>query len=158
MFFSLPGLSVNPFLERYFVSVRAKTLLIVEDNPDERQLLEALFSVSNLDISLEFAANGEEAINYLSAIKPYQEPGSLPALILTDMRMPFRDGISLLAWIRLQPELKGIPVIVMSSTGDIAERARVEKMGVSYYFVKPVDLNKLMFLVKATLVHLQQDK
>ncbi|MBW4495014.1 MAG: response regulator [Oscillatoria princeps RMCB-10] len=158
MFFSLPGLSVNPFSGNSFVKVKSKTILIVEDNPDERQLLEALFSNINLDVYLQFAANGEEAVNYLSGLKPYQEPLSIPALILTDMRMPFRDGISLLAWIRLQPELKGIPVIVMSSTGDIAERVRAEKLGVSYYFVKPVDLNKLMFLVKATLVYLQEDK
>lgn len=152
MLFSLPRLSVNPFLEPSFVSEMSKTILIVEDNPDEQQLLEALLSVSNLDVSLQLAANGEEAVNYLSGLKPYQEPLSIPALILTDMRMPFRDGISLLAWIRLQPELKSIPVIVMSSTGDITERARVEKLGVSYYFVKPVDLNKLMFLIKATLL------
>lgn len=155
MFFSLPGLTVNPFDGEPFVKGKSKTILIVEDNPDERDLLEALFTLSNLDVSLQFAANGEEAVNYLSGLKPYQEPLSIPALILTDMRMPFRDGISLLAWIKQQPELKGIPVIMLSSSGDIIERARAEKLGVSYYFVKPINLDKLIFLVKATLVYLQ---
>jgi CheY-like chemotaxis protein len=155
MFFSLPGLTVNRFDGEPFVKVKSKTLLIVEDNPDERDLLEALFTLSNLDVSLQFAANGEEAVNYLSGLKPYQEPLSIPALILTDMRMPFRDGISLLAWIKRQPELKGIPVIMLSSSADIIERSRAEKLGVSYYFVKPMDLDKLIFLVKATLVYLQ---
>jgi CheY-like chemotaxis protein len=155
MFFSLPGLTVNRFDGEPFVKGKSKTLLIVEDNPDERDLLEALFTLSNLDVSLQFAANGEEAVNYLSGLKPYQEPLSIPAMILTDMRMPFRDGISLLAWIKRQPELKGIPVIMLSSSADILERARAEKLGVSYYFVKPMDLDKLIFLVKATLVYLQ---
>ncbi|WP_017715866.1 response regulator [Kamptonema formosum] len=158
MFFSLPGLSLNPFYDRSSVSGSYKNFLIVEDNPDERQLLEALFSISNLDMSLVFAENGEEAVNYLSRLNPYEDPLSLPALILTDLRMPLMDGLSLLAWIRQQPELKGIPVIVMSSTGDITERVRAEKLGISYYFVKPVDLNQLIFLVKAMLVHLREEQ
>ncbi|MCU0517430.1 MAG: response regulator [Oscillatoria sp. Prado101] len=158
MFFSLPGLSVSPFSQKSLASGKSKTILIVEDNPDEQQLIEALFSISDLDLSLKFAANGEEAVNYLRGLKPYQDPLSLPALILTDMIMPFRDGISFLAWIRLQPELNGIPVIVISSTGNLAERARAEQLGVNYYFVKPVDLNKLIFLIKAILVYLREDK
>ena len=158
MFFSLPSLSVSPFSQKYLASGTSKTLLIVEDNPDERQLIEALFSISDLDIYLKFAANGEEAVNYLSGLKTYQNNLDIPAIILTDIIMPFRDGINLLAWIRLQPELKGIPVIAISSTGNLAERSRAEQLGVSYYFVKPVDLNQLMFLVKAILVHLREDK
>ncbi len=73
----------------------------------------------------------------------------LPALILTATRMPYRDGMSLLAWIKQQPELKVIPVVMLSSTGEKRERERAEKLGVSCYLVKPPELDELIDLVEA---------
>ena len=128
-----------------------KTILIAENNPDELELLEVIFKVSNLDVSVQLTANGEEALNYLTGEKPYTDRNRypLPALILTATRMPYRDGMSLLAWIKQQPELKAIPVIMLSSTGEKRERERAEKLGVSCYLVKPTELDELIDLVEA---------
>src|SRR3982750_3143026 len=109
-------------------------VLVVDDDPDAIFLLGYLFRKAGIRRSLLPALNGERAIESLS--RCLAERSSLPAFVLADLKMPRVSGIDLTRWIRAQPALKELPVILLSSSPEPTDIAGAYGAGVDAYLIK----------------------
>ncbi len=123
-------------------------LLLVEDNPVDRLLIQRAIEGAGLAVCVKLATNGQEAIEYLEGNGNYtnRERYPLPTLIVTDIEMPFLSGLELLTWIKGQTELTGISVVVMSTTGN---REQAIKKGASEYLDKTPKFKSLIGILEA---------
>ena len=122
------------------------TLLVAEDDPDDRALIrEALQECCDID-RLHFVSDGEELINYLRGREDYADrrANPLPRLILLDLKMPKKDGFDVLAEIRGDPKLRSIPVVVLSTSRSEADVVRSYDLGVNSYISKPHTFHELV--------------
>lgn len=83
--------------------------------------------------------NGEAAVAYLGGAPPYQdrERYPLPGLILLDLKLPRKGGLEVLAWLRAQPRLRRLPVVILTSSREHGDIAQAYDLGVNSYLVKP---------------------
>jgi len=118
---------------------RPMTILVGEDDPDDRKILKKAFSSRKRAVHLVFAEDGEEVLDYLHRRGIYGHPQASPRpdLILLDLYLPKRDGKEVLRSIRKSGDLKTIPVIVL--TGSRSDRDLMETfdLGVHSYLEKP---------------------
>jgi two-component system, chemotaxis family, response regulator Rcp1 len=123
-------------------------ILLVEDNPGDVRLMTETFREGKIHNRLSVAEDGVEALAFLRREGAY---GSAPRpdLILLDLSLPRRSGQEVLAEIKQDPDLKRIPVVVITSSE--AERDIVEAYNnhVNCYLVKPVDLEQFMGVVRS---------
>jgi CheY-like chemotaxis protein len=110
------------------MTYNTKTVLVVEDNPDDTSLLQHAARNAPPSISFHFVPDGAQAIAYLKGDGPFRDRQAhpLPELVLLDLWLPQIDGFEVLAWIRSHPELKSLKVFVWTDSAfqDIIERAR----------------------------------
>lgn len=122
------------------------TLLIVEDDPDALLLLQRAFHKAGLICPLRVVMDGEEAVTYLADADRGAHP--LPCLILLDLKLPRKTGLEVLEWMRSQPRLRRIPVIVVTTSDEERDRRRALELGVREYDLKPIDSRGLQRLAK----------
>jgi len=132
------------------VSAETPTVLLVEDNPDDVLLTRRAFAKVHSPAPLEVVVDGEEAIDYLRGAGTYadRERFPLPLLILLDLKLPRRSGFEVLEWLRGQPGLRRLPVVVLTSSGQSPDVNRAFDLGANSYLVKPVRLDDLVNLIK----------
>jgi CheY-like chemotaxis protein len=118
----------------------------VEDDPNDVLLIQRAFRKANLVNPIQVVGDGEEAVAYLSGQGVYADRGRhpLPILILLDLKLPRKSGHEVLAWLRGQPELKRLPVVVLTSSREAADVNRVYDLGANSYLVKPVAFDDLL--------------
>jgi two-component system response regulator len=122
-----------------------KYILIAEDDPDDRMLLQTAFIEKFLPERLEFVENGAELINYLQDIERENETGkNYPGVILLDLNMPKKNGRETLTEIKVHPQFKKIPVIIFTTTKNDSEIKRCYELGANTYIVKPHNYNDLL--------------
>lgn len=126
------------------------TVLLAEDNPNDLFLVKRAIRKANLAVSVQVVGNGEEAVSYLMGEGDYAdtERYPLPALILTNLKMPRMNGLELLIWVKQQPNLQDIPVVVMSSSEEPDEVRQITDLGANSYFVKPLSVDALAETLK----------
>ncbi|HVE43173.1 MAG TPA: sigma-70 family RNA polymerase sigma factor [Planctomycetota bacterium] len=126
-------------------------ILMVEDEPDQVLFTQRALEKANLVNPLRIVSNGQKAIAYLSGKDEYadRQANPLPSLILLDLKLPRIGGLDVLAWIRAQPKLKNIPVVVLTSSINPKDRERADQLGVSSYLCKPVDSEGLLEMMKS---------
>jgi CheY-like chemotaxis protein len=126
------------------------TILLVEDNPHDVLLLRRAIRHANLACSLEVAPDGEIALDYLSGQGKYADRDRypLPALILLDLKLPRKSGHEVLAWLRLQPGLGRLPVVIFTGSHETSDVSRAYDLHVNSYLVKPVTPRALVQLVQ----------
>jgi len=126
------------------------TVLLVEDDVNEVFLMQRAFQKAGLKNPLQVARDGQEAIDYLNHqgqfIDTMRYPS--PALMLLDLKMPRKNGFEVLEWLRQQPGLKPLIVVVLSSSSLITDINRAYDLGANSYLVKPGDFDMLIQLVK----------
>ncbi len=129
--------------------MKLKTILLVEDNAKDAELTLEALSENNLGNEIIWVRDGVEALNYLNAKGQYadREP-DLPALILLDLKMPRMDGIETLTAIKNDPNLKFLPVVMLTSSRQEKDLVRTYDLGVNAYVVKPVDLDSFIQAIK----------
>lgn len=144
MFFkvSLPYLYYRMEAEHY--------ILIGEDDPDDRFLLQSAFEGTADGCLLRFVEDGVELLDFLRAESENKEAPSYPAFILLDLNMPRKDGREALAEIKSNPQLEHIPVIIFSTTNNEREMKRCYELGANSYITKPSSFEVL----QSTLVAL----
>jgi len=127
------------------------TILLVEDDPNEVFLMERAFQKARLANPLRVARDGQEAIDYLNHQGHFSDTARYPAptLMLLDLKMPRRNGFEVLEWLRQQPGLKRLVVVVLTSSNLTADVNRAYELGTNSYLVKPGDFETLINLVKS---------
>ena len=125
-------------------------VLLVEDDPNDVLLIQRAFTKANLQVPMQVVDNGEAAVSYLSGAGDYgdRDQHPLPILILLDLKLPCRSGHEGLAWLRQQPGLKRLPVVVLTSSQEMGDIDRAYDLGANSYLVKPVAFNALIEIVK----------
>ncbi|HEY9748556.1 MAG TPA: response regulator [Allocoleopsis sp.] len=125
-------------------------VLLVEDDPNDVLLIKRAFAKANLQIPMHVLDNGEAAVSYLSGEGAYRDRDQypLPILVLLDLKLPCRSGHEVLAWLRQQPNLKRLPVVVLTSSQEREDIDRAYDLGANSYLVKPVAFNALLEIVK----------
>src|SRR4030081_1713917 len=121
-------------------------ILLVEDRPDDVVLIRRAFLKGNIINPLFVVYDGEEAIAYLSGEGKYanREEYPLPDLLLLDLKMPQKDGFEVLQWIRDQPGLKSLRVVVLTSSEDLHEVNHAYELGANSFLVKPLEFENFV--------------
>ncbi len=125
-------------------------ILLVEDQENDVILVRRAFSAAGLTNPIQVARNGFEALSYLSGEGKFANRAEypLPRLVLLDLRMPAMDGYEVLTWIRQQDGLRGLPVLVLTSSNLISDVNRAYQLGANSFFVKDVDFQNATALVQ----------
>lgn len=125
-------------------------LLLVEDDENDVFLMERAMAKANLSSPIHVAVNGQEAIDYLSGIGNYGDRSTypLPHCIFLDLKLPFINGFEVLEWMRSQPSLQGINVIVLTSSPEERDRQRATELGAKAYLVKPPTADSLREVIQ----------
>lgn len=120
-------------------------VLYAEDDENDALLLKLAFERAGVPNPVRVVLDGAEAIEYLRG-NPEQCPA--PCLLLTDLKMPRMNGFELLEWLRTHPQGKGLPAVVLSSSGEDKDLQRALALGARDYCTKPPSLTGLVELVK----------
>ena len=120
-----------------------KTILLAEDDEDNRDLMEFVIARSGLDVTLVTAENGQQAVEMAQARHP--------DLILMDMQMPVMDGYTAVSIIKADPALQRIPIIAFTALARPEDRARTLEIGCDEHYTKPMDPEELLVLIQKYL-------
>ena len=125
-------------------------ILLAEDDPNDTLLIKRAFQKAGLGQLLKTVSDGEQAIEYLRGIGEYADRAvyPLPFLLLLDLKMPGTNGFEVLQWIRSQPELKRLLVVVLTSSNLQADVDRAYDLGANSYLVKPVEFNEMVNMIQ----------
>ena len=124
-------------------------ILLAEDDPDDQLLTRRALEESPITVTLTMVEDGEELLRYLRRENEYQGTAKRPDLILLDLNMPRMDGREALREIKTDPELRRIPVVVLTTSE--AERDILESynLGVNAFVTKPVSFDALADAMEA---------
>jgi CheY-like chemotaxis protein len=124
----------------------APLVLVVEDDPDDRLLIEEAFAELNLQARLHIVRDGDDLFRYLGeqSVSPALRS---PSLIILDLNMPRRDGKEVLNELKKNAEFQKIPVIVMSTSRSPQDIDDVYRLGGSSFIAKPLSFQKLVEIV-----------
>jgi len=124
-------------------------ILVVEDDADDALLLQRALGRSSFAMPVQFVRDGQEAVDYLEGRDPFMDRRRhpLPSLILLDLKMPRMDGFEVLEWLRQQPVLGRLLVVVLSASPREEDINRAYALGANSYLVKPNDSAQLNELV-----------
>ena len=116
-------------------------ILLAEDDEDYVVLIQDAFSRANITNCLHVVWNGEEAIMYLQGRGKYanRDEFPLPDLMLLDLKMPRVSGFEVLKWLRSEPGLSGLRVLVLTSSDQIRDVNEAYRLGANSFMVKPMD-------------------
>ncbi len=128
--------------------VRPVDILLVEDNPGDVRLIREAFDDGKVINQLSSVSDGQQAIAFLRKQGAYAGV-SRPDLILLDLNLPRKDGREVLAEIKADPDLKRIPVVVVTSSQAEADILKSYSLHANCYVAKPVDLNRFIQVVKS---------
>jgi two-component system, response regulator len=126
--------------------LKAKVIMLVEDNPSDIALTKRAFDKSRIANPLVIAEDGQEALDYLLGTGPHagRDPSDLPALILLDLKIPKIDGLTVLKRIRADPRTRRAPVVILTSSVEEQDLATGYDVGVNSYIRKPVSFDQFV--------------
>jgi CheY-like chemotaxis protein len=131
----------------------AKTniILMADDDDDDRLLTRDAVAEAGLEGDLLFVENGEELLDYLCRRGRYQQPTSSPrpGLILLDLNMPLKDGREALREIRADPELRRIPVVVLTTSKADTDIGAIYDLGANSFISKPFQFEALVNVMRS---------
>ncbi|HEY1023520.1 MAG TPA: response regulator [Sphingobacteriaceae bacterium] len=126
------------------------SILIAEDDPDDRLMLQEAFNENNINDTLSFVESGDKVMTFLrSALDEQSIP--LPNLILLDLNMPKLDGRGVLKQLKADPETQDIPVVILTTSKAEEDRQSVFELGASDFFTKPASFNELVEITSSIL-------
>ena len=123
-----------------------RLIMLAEDDPDDSLFFEEALKEVDSKTQIKTANNGIELIKLLIEIYPRH-----PDVIFLDLNMPMKDGFECLAEIRASSNLNRIPIIILSTSGNIDSIEKVYKLGANYYIRKPGTFNELKNIINKIL-------
>ncbi|MBE0650245.1 MAG: response regulator [Bacteroidales bacterium] len=125
-------------------------ILLVEDNKMDIALTLDAFREAESSSKIQVAHNGEEALNYLFGEGKYSDRHTfpLPSLVLLDLKMPGIGGVEVLKKVKITPQIKRIPIIVLTSSKEEKDRAESYDHGANSYLLKPISFDGFLDVVK----------
>ncbi|HVV01151.1 MAG TPA: response regulator [Verrucomicrobiae bacterium] len=126
-------------------------ILLVDDREDDILLVRRAFSRAHVVNPVQTVKSGEEAVAYLQGEGKFsnRDEYPLPELILLDLKMPGMSGFDVLAWIREQPGLRTIRVVVLTASDHMRDVNRAYELGANSFLVKPVEFERFLDLANA---------
>src|SRR3989442_6456219 len=130
---SIEGLIAGRFMNEW------QTILLVDDSENDREIMRVAFKKANFSNPLQEVHNGEEAIAYLKGEDVYTDRNKfpLPAVMLLDLNMPMKNGFDLLSWVRTQPALKRLSIVILTASTRMEDVERAFDLGANSFLVKP---------------------
>jgi CheY-like chemotaxis protein len=125
----------------------ALALLYVEDEENDVLFMRRALARAGASCELRSVGDGESAMAYLGGRPPYAE-APRPRLVLLDLNLPGRSGFEVLEWCRAQPALRGLPIVVISSSGRPEDREKARLLGADDYFLKPTSTAHLVEIAR----------
>jgi CheY-like chemotaxis protein len=134
---------------------RAVTILMADDDVDDRDLTWDAMRRNQFPGELKWVEDGEELLDYLNRRGRYSDPGVAPrpGLILLDLNMPRMDGREALREIKTHPELRSIPIIILSTSSADEDVKRSYELGANCFITKPGTFEKLVDVVRVLDEH-----
>ncbi len=125
--------------------------LIAEDDQDTQLLIHRAFKQADLAAPLYFTNDGEQTIQYLAGRGKFADRNQfpLPAILLLDLKMPFKDGFDVLRWIRDNPSFRKLVVIMFSGSSLERDVEQAFELGVNSFVMKPVSFSELLQVIMA---------
>jgi len=124
--------------------------LLAEDSENDVFLMQRALQASGIPNPLQVVKDGAEVIAYLSGHNQYQNRSEypLPAVVLLDLNLPRKNGFEILEWMRTQPTLKRIVVIILTASNRSADADRAYDLGANFYLTKPSKFDDLVKMTK----------
>jgi len=127
-----------------------KTILLVEDNPDDVELTRIAFAEAGSDHRLAVVSDGAEALDYLMGRGRHADRAGaeLPTLVLLDLNLPKLDGREVLEAIRANDATRKLPVVVLTTSAEPFDVDQVYALGANSYIQKPVEFERFVDVVR----------
>ena len=124
--------------------VDTRRLLLVEDDPNDVELIQFALEHCALTPQIDVVEDGEQALRYLHGQTGIQDNHPLPRMVLLDLKLPKIGGIRVLEAIRQNPRTHNLVVVVMTSSAEEQDIEACYRLGVNSYVVKPVDFQEFL--------------
>lgn len=126
-----------------------KTVLIVEDNPDDVELLRMAFAQEGFAYEVVVTGDGQEALDFLFARGAYsgRDRSRVPALVILDLKMPRVGGLEVLEAIREDGALRHVATVILTTSDEERDRVEAERLGANLYLKKPMRFGELRQIV-----------
>jgi two-component system response regulator len=130
--------------------MNVKSILLVEDNPDDVELILMALKESKILNQVKVTRDGVEALEYLFCTGKYSDrkPPILPELVLLDLKLPKLGGLEVLEKLRADPRTKLIPVVILTSSSEEEDVLKSYNQGVNSYVRKPVEFQQFVEAVR----------
>mgnify|MGYP003520108694 FL=1 len=127
-----------------------KTILLVEDNPDDEALTLRALKKNNIINEVTIVRDGAEALDYLFCQGAYagRDAGRQPAVTLLDLKLPKVEGLEVLKRLRADARTQLLPVVILTSSKEEQDLVNSYRLGANSYIRKPVDFTKFMEAVR----------
>ena len=125
-------------------------ILLAEDREDDILLIRKAFAKAFIANPLQVVRDGEEAVEYLKGEGKYSNRAEypLPDLLLLDLKMPRMDGFEVIKWVREQPSLSRLRIVVLTSSDSIRDVNVAYRLGANSFMVKPMDFEDVIEMTK----------
>ena len=132
-----------------------RTILLVEDDPGDQELIRRAFENAGGAVTLHIAADGEDALDFLLARGQYtaRPAQPLPQLVLLDMNMPRLDGRGVLKAMRTDPQLRSIPVVILTTSENADDVRTCHELGCNSFIAKPTDPDELVRVCRGLIAY-----
>src|SRR3954447_783656 len=124
-------------------------ILVAEDDPNDLELLKHVASDNGVQVDFQPVHDGEQVINYLRGEGEFRDRARhpIPDILVLDLKMPRVNGFEVLEWLRQQPGVARIPVVVLSGSGLETDIEEAYRLGANTYFTKPGQIAELRKII-----------
>ena len=124
--------------------------LLVEDNEDDAFILQRAFRTAGVAARITHCRDGRNALDYFQGESDYGDPSRfpLPHVLILDLKLPFRNGIEVLRWLRAHPEFKKLIVVILTSSSEDRDVQEAHQLQANAYLVKPSSLDGMVELAR----------
>ncbi len=135
-----------------------RTLLLVEDNPDDVFLMCRALKKSGLELPLQIVTDGKQALEYLSGAGQFADRDRYPrpAWVFLDLKLPYLNGFEVLEWIRRDAVNQFLDVIILTSSPEDRDMEIAQQLGAKAYLVKPPTVQSLLGVFRPCTVPVEQ--